>query len=46
MMAIKHDMISMSSTNAASIMAPWGGVTETLGNNPIYIMEYFQVMIF
>ena len=35
MMAIKHDMIGMSSTNAASIMAPWGGVTETLGNNPI-----------
>ena len=35
MMAASENMISMCTTNAASIMAPWGGTTETLGNNPI-----------
>tara|TARA_B100001750_G_C15465966_1_gene577044 strand:+ start:250 stop:1317 length:1068 start_codon:yes stop_codon:yes gene_type:complete len=35
MMAASENMISMCTTNAAAIMAPWGGTTETLGNNPI-----------
>ena len=35
MMAVEHDMIGFCTTNAGAIMAPWGGVTETLGNNPI-----------
>ena len=34
MMALEHDMIGFAATNAPAIMAPWGGVTPTLGNNP------------
>ena len=37
MMAVDQDMIGICSTNTPAIMAPWGGVTETLGNNPICI---------
>ena len=35
MMAASQDMIGICTTNAPPVMAPWGGVTETLGNNPI-----------
>ena len=35
LMAAGQNMIGMCSTNALPIMAPWGGVTPTLGNNPI-----------
>ena len=35
MMAINEGMIGICSTNGPAIMAPWGGLTETLGNNPI-----------
>lgn len=35
MMAAKENMIGFCTTNAPAIMAPWGGLTETLGNNPI-----------
>ena len=37
MMAVEQDMIGICSTNAAAIMAPWGGRTETLGNNPLCV---------
>lgn len=33
-MAAKEGMIGMCFSNAPAIMAPWGGITETLGNNP------------
>lgn len=35
MMAADQDMIGFCTTNAVAIMAPWGGLTETLGNNPV-----------
>ena len=35
MMAVDRGMISIATTNAPAIMAPLGGVTETLGNNPV-----------
>ena len=36
MMALPHDMIGIVYTSgAANIMAPWGGITPLLGNNPI-----------
>ena len=35
MMAVDRGMIGVCTTNALAIMAPWGGLTETLGNNPI-----------
>ncbi len=37
MMAVEQGMIALCSTNAAALMAPVGGVTETIGNNPICI---------
>lgn len=35
MMALKHDMIGFTTTNAAPMMAPWGGITPTYGSNPV-----------
>jgi len=35
MMAVNRGMIGIATTNGPAIMAPWGGVTETLGNNPV-----------
>ena len=35
MMAVDRDMVGICSTNGPAIMAPWGGVTETLSNNPV-----------
>lgn len=35
MMAIKHDMIGITTCNTPPSMAPWGGTTPILGNNPI-----------
>lgn len=35
MMAVEQDMVGICSTNGPAVMAPWGGVTETLSNNPI-----------
>ena len=37
MMAVDRDMMGICTTNGPSIMAPWGGVTETLANNPICV---------
>ncbi|MGE5619632.1 MAG: Ldh family oxidoreductase [Sphingomonadaceae bacterium] len=35
LMAIEHDMIGIAATPGATrIMAPWGGITKLLGNNP------------
>lgn len=37
-MAIEHDMIGISGTpSGTNIMAPWGGITPLLGNNPFGI---------
>ncbi len=34
-MALEHDMIGMAMTvSGSNIMAPWGGITPLLGNNP------------
>jgi len=35
MMAVNRGMIGIVTTNGPAIMAPWGGVNETLGNNPM-----------
>ena len=35
MMAVDRGMIGVVTTNGPAIMAPWGGVTETLSNNPV-----------
>jgi len=35
MMALPHDMIGIAWTNGFPGMAPWGGRTNTIGNNPI-----------
>lgn len=35
MMAVNKGMLAIVTSNAPAIMAPWGGVTETLGNNPL-----------
>lgn len=37
MMAVDRDMIGICSVNGPALMAPWGGVTETMGNNPLCI---------
>ncbi len=37
MMAVEQGMIGACSTNGPAIMAPWGGITETLGNNPFCV---------
>lgn len=34
-MALPHDMIGIATTNGGPIMAPWGGLTPTTGNDPI-----------
>ncbi len=35
-MALDHDMIGIAATQGGSnLMAPWGGTTALLGNNPI-----------
>ena len=34
-MALSHQMIGIATTNGGPIMAPWGGVTKTTGNDPI-----------
>ena len=34
-MAVEHDLIGLCTTNAGSSMAPWGGASHTLGNNPL-----------
>jgi LDH2 family malate/lactate/ureidoglycolate dehydrogenase len=35
MMAVDRGMIGIATTNGPAMMAPAGGVTETLGNNPV-----------
>ena len=35
MMALERDMIGYATTNVSPIMAPWGGITPSHGNNPI-----------
>jgi LDH2 family malate/lactate/ureidoglycolate dehydrogenase len=35
MMALPHGMIGHTTTNGPAVMAPWGGRTSTLCNNPI-----------
>ena len=38
LMAVPHDMIGVAMTvSGSNIMAPWGGITPLLGNNPIGI---------
>jgi LDH2 family malate/lactate/ureidoglycolate dehydrogenase len=37
MMAVQQGMIGVCSTNGPAIMAPWGGVTETVSNNPFCV---------
>lgn len=37
MMALPHDMIGLSSTNALPTMAPWGGCDKIVGNNPLAV---------
>jgi LDH2 family malate/lactate/ureidoglycolate dehydrogenase len=34
-MALPHDMIGIAITNGGPVMAPWGGLTPTLSNDPI-----------
>ncbi len=36
-LAAAHGMIGVAMTNAAAAMAPWGGVTAVVGNNPLAI---------
>ena len=35
--AAERGMIGIATTNAPACMAPWGGITQMLGNNPIAI---------
>ncbi|MCL5027109.1 MAG: Ldh family oxidoreductase [Chloroflexi bacterium] len=37
LMAVAQDMIGICSTNGVSCMPPYGGITGTIGNNPIAI---------
>ena len=37
MMALPEDMIGFTTTNAFGTMAPWGGITPTIGNNPFAV---------
>jgi len=37
MMAVEHDMIGFTTTNAPPTMAPWGGKARRLGNNPLSV---------
>lgn len=34
-MALSHRMIGMATTNGGPVMAPWGGMTKTTGNDPL-----------
>jgi LDH2 family malate/lactate/ureidoglycolate dehydrogenase len=34
-MALPYDMIGLTLTNGGPVMAPWGGITKTLANDPI-----------
>jgi LDH2 family malate/lactate/ureidoglycolate dehydrogenase len=36
-MAVQEDLIGFATTNGNLVLAPWGGVTPTVGNNPIAI---------
>lgn len=36
-MALSEDLIGVATTNGNLVLAPWGGVTPTIGNNPIAI---------
>ena len=36
-MALRHDLIGFATTNGNLVLAPWGGSTPTVGNNPIAI---------
>ena len=35
MMALERDMIGYTTTNTPPMLAPWGGITPSYGNNPI-----------
>jgi LDH2 family malate/lactate/ureidoglycolate dehydrogenase len=35
MMALEHDMIGIATTGALPSMAPWGGIDQIIGNNPL-----------
>jgi LDH2 family malate/lactate/ureidoglycolate dehydrogenase len=35
MMALEHDMIAIATTGALPSMAPWGGIDQIIGNNPL-----------
>jgi LDH2 family malate/lactate/ureidoglycolate dehydrogenase len=37
MMALKEGMIGLAGSNAAPVMAPWGGGKSAIGNNPLAI---------
>lgn len=37
MMALKRKMIGLAGSNAAAVMAPWGGGKSAIGNNPLAI---------
>jgi L-2-hydroxycarboxylate dehydrogenase (NAD+) len=34
-MACSHGMVGFASTNAPPVMAPWGGMAQSIGNNPV-----------
>jgi ureidoglycolate dehydrogenase (NAD+) len=34
-MALPHDMIGLTTTNGGALMAPWGGMTPSLSNDPL-----------
>lgn len=34
-MALHEDLIGLATTNGNLVLAPWGGVTPTVGNNPL-----------
>ncbi|MBX6773490.1 MAG: Ldh family oxidoreductase, partial [Chloroflexi bacterium] len=36
-MAVAHDLIGIVTTNGNLVLAPWGGLTPTVGNNPLAI---------
>lgn len=36
-LALRHDLIGFATTNGNLVLAPWGGSTPTVGNNPIAI---------
>ena len=36
-MAVANDLIGFATTNGNLVLAPWGGITPTVGNNPIAV---------